>query len=675
MTLLLWAIGLLLGSGMAALLVSRKSPILATRLAIGGVVIGCLLGLVPASAALYDWGIGANALSEEWMTELGGSLRLRLDPLSAFFAILILGISALAAVYGGEYMLPRNDAGQSKTANKKLGFAWFFFNVLVASMLLVVLARNGLLFLVAWEIMALASYFLVTYESEREDVCRAGWIYLVATHLGTAFLLIFFVLLGDTETGSLDFGIPLAGDHPARTALFLLAVVGFGTKAGLVPFHVWLPEAHAAAPSHVSALMSAVMIKLGIYGLLRTIYLLGTPEPWWGPTLMIIGLVGGLLGISQALYQRDLKRVLAYSSIENIGLITLGIGIGLWGWSADQMGIAALGFAGAILHIWNHALMKGLMFFAAGGVVHSTGTRDMEKLGGLIKTMPWTATLLIVGAAALAALPPLNAFVSEWLLYLGLLRAGLDFPDSRGLGALLAVGMLATIGGLTAVCFVRLLGIACLGTARSDEARHAHDAGPAMRLPMLILASLCIASGVLPLVLITVFSRVMNQILGADALANLDSTGASVAVLGWVQLAIWAAIGCSAALLWRLVSKSGTAAHGTWDCGFAAPTARMQYTGRSFAEIMAERLLPLPFRPRVSRTGPQGLFPGQSSFQADCSDPVTERGYVWLFQRVGNACMRLWWVQHGTINLYLVYLMVLIFLGLAWMTVRTWVLL
>ena len=289
-------------------------------------------------------------------------------------------LSAVAAVYGSEYL-------QVYREQKHLGASWFFFNGLVASMTLVVIARNGILFLMAWEVMALASFFLVTFEDEQPSVRQAGWIYLVATHIGTAFLLALFILLGQ-ERGSLDFDQFTVSAGPGL--LFLLAVIGFGTKAGFMPLHVWLPEAHPAAPTHVSALMSGVMIKTGIYGLVRVLTLLGPPPMWWGWVLCGIGLCSGILGVLFALAQPDLKRVLAYSSVENVGVITLGLGLGLIGVSVGDPSLAVLGFAGGLLHVVNHALFKGLLFLGAGAVMHGAGTRDMSQLGGLLKRMPWT---------------------------------------------------------------------------------------------------------------------------------------------------------------------------------------------------------------------------------------------------------------------------------------------
>jgi formate hydrogenlyase subunit 3/multisubunit Na+/H+ antiporter MnhD subunit len=278
---------------------------------------------------------------------------------------------------------------------KALGVSWFFFNLLVASMALVVVARNGILFLVAWELMALASFFLVTMQDDEERVRDAGRTYLVASHLGTAFLLVLFIMLAG-GTDSLDFDRFAAGSHAGL--LFILAAIGFGTKAGFVPLHVWLPEAHPAAPSHVSAVMSGVMIKTGIYGLVRTLTFLGPLPAWAGWLLVGVGVTSGVLGVLFALAQHDLKRLLAYHSVENIGIITLGLGLGLVGLRAGFAPLAVLGFAGALLHVLNHALFKGLLFLGAGAVLHGTKTRDMEELGGLLKRMPWTGPLFLIGA-------------------------------------------------------------------------------------------------------------------------------------------------------------------------------------------------------------------------------------------------------------------------------------
>ena len=383
MTLVLLAIFLFVGTGVVALF--GGSARWSTIVGAGGVVIGSLIGL-GAAVPVFLGGPPA-VLHLSWEVPYG-SFVVALDALSAFFLLPIFLLSAAAAVYGSEYLQVYRDT-------KHLGASWFLFNVLVASMTLVVIARNGILFLMGWEVMALASFFLVTFEDEQASVRQAGWVYLVATHMGTAFLLALFILLG-REHGSLDFDQFTVSAGPGL--LFLLAVIGFGTKAGFMPLHVWLPEAHPAAPTHVSALMSGVMIKTGIYGLVRILTLLGPPPMWWGWVLCGIGLSSGILGVLFALAQHDLKRLLAYHSVENIGIIALGLGIGLIGLHAGVPVLAVFGFGGGLLHVVNHALFKGLLFLGAGAVLHATGTRDMEHLGGLLKRMPWTGFSFLIGA-------------------------------------------------------------------------------------------------------------------------------------------------------------------------------------------------------------------------------------------------------------------------------------
>jgi len=635
--------------------------------AVAGVLLGCLLGLVPAIQVLR--GARAEALAWPW-DAAHGQFVVGLDALGAFFLVPVLGLSALAAIYGGNYLL-------AYRTRKSLAAAWFFFGLFVASMALVLIARTAFLFLVAWEVMSLSAFFLVTFEHEKAEVRRAGWVYLIATHLGVAFLIAAFVLLGRLA-GSLDFEAfrTMPTPSPAWAGLiFILALVGFGAKAGLVPFHVWLPEAHPAAPSHVSALMSGVMIKMGVYGLLRVLSFLGLPAAWWGLTLAALGLLTSLVGISLALHQRDIKRALAYSSIENMGLICLALGVALWGIARDLPLVAAFGAAAALFHIWNHALMKGLMFFAAGSVLHGTGTRDMERLGGLMRRMPCTGTLMMFGAVALAALPPLNGFVSKWLIYLGLLKVGLAAADGPALAALLAVGMLALIGGLAAVAFVRLCGIVLLGTPRDRAASHAHESSAWLIAPMVILVLLCLGAALFPGAVADLFARPLAQILGQnqgpDGNAML-SLQAPLLTLGRFDLGALGllALGAVAWVAWsrRALRTAGP----TWGCGYARPTPRIQYTARSFSEMLAEHLLPRFLRPRTERTAPVGLFPAASRFTSDDLDPVSEKIYEPFCARWAERFARLRILQQGKAHVYLFYILVMVVLALAWVSVRTW---
>ena len=503
MRLILFSITILCFSGLFSF-ISGKNPRFANIMGAGGTVLGCLIGLVPAASVL--WTGQTRGFHRAWLIPFG-SFSLQLDALSAFFLFTILILSAVAAVYGNTYLWDYRN-------RKNLGASWFFFNILVASMVLVVISHNGVLFLMAWEIMSLASFFLVTFEDEKESVRRAGWIYLIATHIGTAFLFVLFILLAH-QGPSLDFDHFMAsglnGTSMAGLA-FLLSVIGFGTKAGFMPFHVWLPEAHPAAPSHVSAVMSGVMIKTGIYGLLRTLTFLGRPEPWWGWLLIAIGLGSGILGVLFALAQHDLKRLLAYHSVENIGIITLGLGLGVLGLALNQPVLAVLGFGGGLLHVLNHALFKGLLFLGAGAVLHATGVRNIEQLGGLMRHMPWTGTLFLIGSFAICGLPPLNGFVSEFLIYVGAFTgAGLSGVSLSSIGVITG---LAAIGGLAAACFTKAFGIVFLGEPRHTPALQGHEIGWGMRIPMLLLALGCLSIGLLSPFIVSAMNPVIGNVTG-----------------------------------------------------------------------------------------------------------------------------------------------------------------
>lgn len=670
MNVLLGAMVFLVLAGIVALLLARW-PHAATIAGVGGAVLGCLAGLVPTVSVLLG---GAPESSRLAWDASHGAFHVEVDALSAFFLLPVLGLSALTAVYGGDYLLAYRH-------EKSLGGPWFFFNLFVAGMVLVVVARTAFLFLVAWELMSVAAYFLVTFEQEKAETRKAGWVYLIAAHLGVAFLFLAFVLLG-RNAGSLEFEefrhAPLLAGGSSGL-IFVVALIGFGAKAGLVPFHVWLPEAHPAAPSHVSALMSGVMIKMGLYGMLRIVTFLGPPAGWWGLMLAGFGLVTGLVGAALAMQQRDVKRVLAYSSIENMGLIGLALGVGLWGWASGLAGVAVLGTTAGLFHVWNHALMKGLMFLAAGSVLHGTGTKDMEKLGGLMQRMPWTGVAMLIGAVAIAALPPLNGFVSEWLMYLGLLAVGFE-TGGPSLAALFAAGLLALIGALAAVAFVRLIGIVLLGTPRSDAARHAHEASPWMLGPIFVLVVLCLTSAVAPQAVVGWLSGARNQLLPnlprehvPDlALACVSGTPASLARVGNLNAAILGVSGTIAALFLVWARNARPVQGPTWGCGYIAPTPRMQYTGRSFAELLSEHMLPRFLRPHTARQSPHGLFPAKSSLGAETPDPISEKVYEPFFRYGEERFSQLRILQQGQVHVYLLYVMVAVVLALAWVSFRTW---
>jgi len=630
-------------------------------------VAGCAIGLVPAVRVLI--GHPAESLRLPWSLPLA-SFSLEIDALSAFFLTAIYGLSALAAVYGAGY-------GPAGTGRRD-GAAWLAFNLLVASMALVVAARNGILFLAAWEVMTIASWFLVTLHHDRAEARRAGRIYLVAAHIGTAFLLVFFLgLAGPAPT--LDFGVPPAGSQPISSlapaaagaaaaapagaflgpsALFLLAVLGFGTKAGFMPLHMWLPEAHPAAPAHVSAVMSGVMIKMGIYGLLRMLPYLGTPPAWWGWLLIAIGLVSGILGVLYALAQHELKRLLAYHSIENIGIIACGMGLGLLGTAHGTPFLAALGFSGALLHVLNHAVFKGLLFLGAGSVIHGAETGEIEHLGGLLRRMPWTGAAFLTGALAISGLPPLNGFVSEFLIYLGSFQAAAASPGPVALAGMVLIAGLALIGGLAAACFVKAFGIAFLGESRSPQAAEARESGVLLRVPMTILAALCLAIGLLaprllPLLLpaLPYGAAFPAPALGAGFVTATAIVTRVTTVSGLFLLLVLAGMTLRRALLSRRVVRRS----GTWDCGYALPTPRMQYTASSFAQPILEVFAPL-LGTRVSSLKPMGLFPDKASHATETPDSFRERVVAPISAEIARRVAPFRRIQEGRVQVYVLYI-------------------
>jgi formate hydrogenlyase subunit 3/multisubunit Na+/H+ antiporter MnhD subunit len=573
--------------------------------------------------------------------------------------VFVLG--SVCAVYGAVYM--RVHAGRA------LGPQAFFFNVTMAAMILVLLARNAIVLLIAWEVMTLASYLLVSFEDERAEARRAGWVYLIAGHVGVACLIALFLTLG--RLGG-DFAFSAFAHHAPEGGVALLVLVlaafGFGIKAGVVPLHVWLPEAHAAAPSHVSALMSGVLIKLGLYGLLRVSTFVLLPR-WWGPALIAFGAAGGLLGISLAAYQRDLKRALAYSSVENVGIILLGIGVGFWGLANGHQRAGTLAMYGALLHVWNHAAIKGLLFLSAGSVLHGAGSKDLERLGGLLRRMPWTGTLTILGAVAITGLPPLSAFFSEWLIYMGLLRGGMAATSGWGLVLFFVSAALATMGAVAALCFGRLVGVGLLGQPRSKPAEHAHESSAWMLGPMAVLAVATIGMSLAAPRLLVVFARPVAQLAAAPLAAQVAAI--ELRPIAMVTAGLWAGLLLVGTAFWLRVRKR-PAADETWGCGYLAPTPRMQYTARAFAELLAEKILPRSIRARVTLRPPTGLFAEAAGLSADPTDPVTRSAYEPFFDRWARRFSRLRWLQQGVLHVYLFYILIVVVAALGWASARRW---
>ncbi|MGD9780961.1 MAG: proton-conducting transporter membrane subunit [Kiritimatiellia bacterium] len=648
--LLLWAGGLLALTGAASVWAGRWSERTAVAIGAAGAVAACGAGLVAAIAALA--GGTSCALALPWSLPYG-EFRIGLDPLSAFFLIPTFLLSGLAAIYSIGYFQPWNG--------RNPGRFWFFYNALVASMALVLLARNGVLFLVAWEAMSLASFFLVIFDDAEPGVTDAGWTYLVAAHVGTAFLMALFMLLGRAG-GSQDFAAYAA---PAGSAglLFVLALVGFGTKAGLFPLHVWLPEAHPAAPSPVSAVMSGVMIKTGIYGIVRTLVLLGAVPGWCAWLVLGLGAVSGVLGVLFALAQHDLKRLLAYHSVENVGIIALGIGMGMLGVHCRSPAVAVLGFAGGLLHVLNHATFKGLLFLGAGAVAHAAGTRDVEKLGGLLRRMPWTGAAFLAGSAAICGLPPFNGFASEFLIYVGAFKTILA-GGGIALGGAVALVALALIGGLAAACFAKAFGIVFLGEPRSPAAANARETGGSMRWPMALLAALCLAIGLAVGFAVRFLEPAVAMLVDSAAAAEAARWADPVSV-GALWLALLALVAGLVLVRRGLLAKRSVRETATWDCGYAAPSARMQYTATGFAQPLTHGAQAL-LRSHLEFHPPRGVFPDSASFHSETRDLARANLFEPLFRTTADLLGRLRWLQQGRVHFYVLYIVVVLMVLLAW---------
>jgi hydrogenase-4 component B len=569
---------------------------------------------------------------------LGGEvLHLRLDGLSAMFLVLLGVVGGSGAVYAREYW------PDGERASAPRGRLWW--SAMILSMATVLLSSNGLHFLIAWELFAVSSFFLITLERERREVRAAGWLYLAASHVGTLCLFGFFATLA-ARTGGWELG-PWR-DQPALGALFWLAFAGFAVKAGLWPVHVWLPSAHASAPSHVSALMSGVAIKMGIYGLVRFSGWLPVPAAV-GWVLMGVGAVTALFGIVCALVQNDLKRLLAYCSVENVGIMAVGIGGALLSAGQTNAPWGRLLLAGALLHVWNHGLCKALLFLCAGSVLHATGSRELSRLGGLWRTMPWTAGLFALGAASISALPPLNGLVSEWLVYLGLFE-GATGRTAASWPAMLAVLSLALAGALALATFVKAGAMVFLGAPRTKLPAAAHEAGPLMQGPMRLLALLCVALGLAPMLVWPALNRVVRE--WNPGWGATDPT-APLVHLGQVHIGVALAFVAAALWWWRRAASARRAP--TWDCGYATPTARMQYTSGSFAAIPASWFDWALSPARIQRR-PRGPFPAGASRMEPVQEPVLDRLLAPLADEVMRWAAAARQLQHGRVQFYILYL-------------------
>jgi len=620
------------------------------------------------------------------LVKLFSGFSLQMDALSAFFvliiSLLVIPISVYAIGYTREY--------EGKRPVALLGL---LYNLFILSMLLVVTANNAMLFLIVWEIMSIVSYFLVVFEQEKSENRQAGFIYLVMMHVGTAFLFLVFLLFYQ-QANSFDFSAfrDAAGRFPEliKNLVFVFALIGFGTKAGLVPLHIWLPYAHSVTPSPISALMSGVMIKTAVYGLLRIFFDFMRLELvwWWGAVLLVLASLSAILGILYATTEKDLKKLLAYSSIENMGIILIGVSLAMIFASYQDKFIILAGVAliAGLYHLLNHAVFKSVLFLAAGAVLSQTHTRNIESLGGLIKKMPWTAVCFLIGSLSISALPPLNGFISEWLTFQSLLR-GLEVPElAVKILVPLSAALLALGAALAAACFVKAFGITFLALPRSTQTEHAQEVSSNMKWGMGLLSVLCVALGVLPVFVLKLFDNLIAKLFEGTLSAHFSfsqqleinwfiltapttssfTLGVPISPLG-LGLILILVIFVALAIAY-FSSNLRTRIAPTWACGLPRLTSRTEYTATGFSKPI-RLIFQSIYQPRKEvqiETDVSTYVPKRIRYNLHSATPFE----TYLYQpisafvlRISRMAQRL---QTGSINTYLAYIFVALVLLLLW---------
>ena len=593
------------------------------------------------------------------------SIDMKIDKLSAFFvlclSVLVLCVSIYSIGYISHYYGKRN-----------VGLFNFLYSTFILSMFFVLTSGNAIFFFIAWEAMSLISYFLVIFESEHEENQRAGKLYIIMTHIGTAFLLVGFMIMF-SYTKSFDmFASSASIPVFAKNIMFIMFLIGFGTKAGVIPVHIWLPYAHPAAPSNISALMSGIMIKTAIYGFIRfLLFYLNIQNTWWGVTILCIGIVSAVLGVAYALMEHNIKKLLAFHSVENIGIILIGLGVCFIAFAQKNEFLGGLALTASLLHTFNHTVFKGGLFLGAGSIQYSTHTKDIEKLGGLIKKMPITALLILCFSLAICAIVPFNGFISEWLTYQSLFSIISPGQAVINILSILSVAALALAGALAVACFVKLFGISFLGLPRSDHALNAKEVPASMNIGMGILAAFCLAIGVFPLIFLRVVDKVTFSLIGTSIFGKLrggifiayypmNVSGNSISPVE--ILVVLAVVILAALLITRIIGgKYIERKYGTWDCGFEALNSKMQYSVTGFSKPIriALRILYRPGREVETEEGASPYFPASIKYKVS-TEPIFEKYFYDPVLRMARKISRRikFAVQTGSIHAYLLYIFI-----------------
>ncbi|KUO60460.1 MAG: NADH-ubiquinone oxidoreductase [Gracilibacter sp. BRH_c7a] len=623
--------------------------------------LGCLFGAGGSLLGLWIGIIGLTSAGEITFNIAnilpGVSIGIALDKLSAFFMITISLVALVTCLYSIKYM---------KIYSKE-NLAWWSFclNLFILAMIFVVTVNNALTFLFFWEVMTISSYFLVTYSFQREFVRKAGFIYIVMTHIGTVFIATaFFLMLSPSGDWNFTSLAEIAGTLPPATKnlIFICALMGFGTKAGAVPLHIWLPRAHPAAPTPVSAIMSGVMLKTAIYGLIRLIIdILGIGPSWWGGLVVVVGLVSALIGVISALMEHDLKRLLAFHSVENIGIILMGIGTSLVFYSWNMSVPAAIALAVGLFHVLNHAIFKSLLFLSTASVYYATGTKDIDQLGGLIKKMPYTAVLFLIGAISISAIPPFNGFASEYQLYLSMLTVSYqDVSAIWSVGAIVTCAGLALTGALAAACFVKAFGISFLALPRTQRAAEAQEVPKSMIYTIAPLAFLCLLLGISSPQVMNILTDIPLQLAGGPQIPAIQTYNLNLFLaLGIIVIVL---VGLTKIMGGRPVRKTET-----WCCGIEINSA-MEYTAASFSQPIRRVYRPLlrPHRSVKKEFYSLPFFKYKIIFEEEVRSGLKDFIYQPLRANIIYISKKWQIIQSGNINLYLVYIFLTLIALLIW---------
>jgi len=627
--------------------------------------------LVPANMKAYTaaFGVVANAITTSWLAILaltgqlvsftfyGGSIMgdilIRVDQLSAWF-ILIINFTCITGVfYGSGYLKAYQNPA------KKLSLHWILFILFQLSMVWVCMIQHGLMFLIAWEIMSLSSMMLVIFDANNPKTLKAGINYLVQMHISVVFLTVGFVWVY-FQTGSFSFdAFSTYFGLNSNIWLFLIFLVGFGLKSGFIPLHSWLPHAHPAAPSHVSGVMSGVIVKLGIYGIFRIASYLKSDYLVLGEILVIVSVLTGLFGIINAAMHRDFKKMLAYCTIENIGIIGIGIGIGLIGIANHLPVLYYLGFGGALLHVLNHSLFKSLLFYSAGSVYQQTHTRDMEKLGGLIKSMPRTAIVFLIGAIAIGGMPPFNGFISEFLIYSGLIEGiKLQNMDQIILMVLTFAG-LSIIGGLSILTFTKAFGTIFLGTQRQSLPHKPHEVTSLMLIPQYVIIVAMLSVAVFPQLYLQVIGNVLSVLTKNIAIPQPMEFTAYISIMRSISLYSILFIGVILAFwgIRALVLRGRTQIVGpTWGCGYTAGTSKIQYTGKSFSKSLSKMFNFLVIeRKQYDELKTGEIFPENKKYTSHYHDFFEFHFIRTITNQLVYSANYFKFIQNGRIQSYVLY--------------------